>query len=193
MHPTLIDLWLPILLSTVGVFVVSSLIWAVIGWHNSDWKKLPNEEGVRDALKGVPHGQYSLPHAASNKAKQDPEWLARVKEGPTAMVTVWDGDPTKMGKQLVQWFIYILVISVLLGFVSSKILHQGESFGMVFHSVLITGTMTYAGAHAMGAIWFAHSWGRTLKDIIDGVIYALVTAAIFGWLWPGAAQIAEQL
>jgi hypothetical protein len=36
----------------------------------------------------------------------------------------------------------------------------------------------------MGAIWFGHSWSRTIKDIVDGVIYALVTAAIFAWLWP---------
>lgn len=193
MHPELISLWLPILLSTAGVFIVSSLIWTVIGWHNSDWKKLPDEEKAREALKGIPHGQYSIPYAADVKAKQDPEWLAKVKEGPAAMLTVWDGDPTKMGKPLSQWFVYILVISTLLGFIASKILHTGESFGMVFHTVLIVGTMTYSGAHAMGSIWFGHSWGRTIKDIIDGVIYALVTAAVFGWLWPQAAQIADQL
>ena len=89
-----------------------------------------------------------------------------------------------MGKQLTQWFIYVLLISTLLGFVSARILEVGESFAMVFHTVAIIGTMTYAGAHAMGSIWFGHSWGRTFKDIADGVIYALVTAAVFAWLWP---------
>ena len=76
MHATLIALWLPILLSTVGVFIVSSLIWTVIGWHNSDWKKLPDEEKARQALRGLPHGQYSIPYAANGKARQDSEWLA---------------------------------------------------------------------------------------------------------------------
>ena len=184
MHATLLSLWLPILLSTVGVFIVSSLIWTVLQWHNSDWKKLPDEEKAREALKGLPHGQYSIPYAADGKAKQDPEWLRKVKEGPAAMLVVWDGDPTSMGKQLAQWFVYILAISTLLGFVTARILEVGQSFGMVFHSVAIFGTMTYAGAHAMGAIWFGYSWSRTLKDIIDGIIYALVTAAIFAWLWP---------
>jgi hypothetical protein len=36
----------------------------------------------------------------------------------------------------------------------------------------------------MGFIWFGHTWGRTLKDVADGVIYGLLTAGIFGWLWP---------
>lgn len=186
MHPELISLWLPILLSAVGVFIVSSLIWTVIGWHNSDWKQLPGEDKVREVLKGTPHGQYSVPYARDGKAKQDPEWLEKVREGPAMMVTVWDGDPTKMGKQLAQWFIYILVITVLLAFVASKLVSSGASYMIVFHHFLITGTLTYSGAHAMGAIWFGHSWTRTIKDIIDGLIYAAVTAGFFGWLWPAA-------
>lgn len=180
----LASLWLPILLSAVAVFVVSSLIWTVIQWHNSDWKKLPDEEGARQALKGTPAGQYTVPHAADSKARQDPEWLRKAKEGPAVMMVVWAGDPIKMGKQLVQWFIYCLVISALLGWVASVILDRGESFAMVFHSVAIIGTLTYSGGHAMGAIWFGHTWSRTIKDIVDGFIYALVTGAIFGWLWP---------
>jgi len=184
MDVSLVSLWLPIVLSAVAVFFASSLIWMVLQWHNSDWKKLPDEEAARAALKGVPPGQYTVPHAADGKARQDPEWLRKATEGPAVMMVVWAGDPTKMGKQLIQWFIYCLVISGLLGFVASAILHSGEGFGMVFHSVAIIGALTYSGGHAMGAIWFGHSWGRTVKDIVDGLIYALLTAAIFAWFWP---------
>jgi hypothetical protein len=28
------------------------------------------------------------------------------------------------------------------------------------------------------------SWIRTLKSMFDGLIYALLTASVFGWLWP---------
>lgn len=187
-----LDLWLPILLSSIAVFIVSSLIWTVIGWHNSDWKKIPDEDRARDALQGLPHGQYTIPYAGNMKAKQDPAWMEKVKEGPSAMVTVVDGDPTKMGKQLTQWFIYILVITFLLAWVASIILPDGSSYMMVFHTIVFIGTMTYAGSHAMGSIWFGHSWKRTLKDILDGLIYAAITGGFFGWLWP-AAQVAEQL
>lgn len=192
MHPELIELWLPILVATIAVFIVSSLIWTVIGWHNSDWKELPDEDSAWDVLKGVPQGQYSLPYARDGKAKQDPEWQAKAKEGPAAMITIWDGDTTKMGKQLTQWFVYILVITVILAYVTSKLVHSGESFLMVFHSILILGALTYSGAPAMGSIWFGHSWGRTIKDIVDGIIYAAVTAAVMAWLWPGVPEVAAQ-
>jgi hypothetical protein len=29
--------------------------------------------------------------------------------------------------------------------------------------------------------------GHTLKFVVDGVIYGLVTAGTFGWLWPEVA------
>ncbi len=184
MVPDLLPLWLPILLSAVAVFIVSSLIWTVIQWHNSDWNKLPDEDRAREALKGVPPGQYTVPHAADGKARKDPEWLRKAKEGPALMMVVWKGDPTQMGSQLVQWFIYCLVISTLLGWIASVTLENGAAFGLVFHYVAIIGSLAYAGAHAMGAIWFGHSWSRTIKDIVDGIIYAVVTAAVFAWLWP---------
>jgi hypothetical protein len=180
----LMSLWLPILLSAIGVFVVSSLIWMVVQWHNSDWKQLPDEENARHALKGVSAGQYWLPYAADGKARQDPEWLRKAREGPTVMMIVTQGDPTRMGKQLIQWFIYCLVISFLIAAVGAATLPRGAGFALVFHSIVIYAALTYSGGHAMGAIWFGHTWARTIKDIVDGVIYALVTGAIFAWLWP---------
>jgi hypothetical protein len=27
-------------------------------------------------------------------------------------------------------------------------------------------------------------WSATLKNMFDGLLYALVTAGTFGWLWP---------
>ncbi len=45
-------------------------------------------------------------------------------------------------------------------------------------------TIPRAGNASTGAIWFGHTWGRTAKDIADGVIYGLLTAGLFGWLWP---------
>lgn len=184
MHVDVFSLWLPIVLSGVAVFIVSSLIWMIFQWHNADWKKLPDEEAARQALKGVPPGQYTVPHAADGKARQDPEWLAKAKEGPAVMMVVWAGDPTRMGKQLIQWIIYCLVISLIIAHVAAATLHAGDSSGLVFHFVAIIGILTYAGSAAQGAIWFGHTWSRTLKDILDGAIYGVVTGLIFAWLWP---------
>jgi hypothetical protein len=180
----LTSLWLPILLSAIAVFIVSSLIWTVIQWHNSDWRKLPDEEAVRQALRGATPGQYAVPHAADNKARQVSEWQEKFKEGPAAMMVVLPHGSMAMGKQLIQWFIYCLIISTLVAYVAAATLPAGVEYLKVFQVAGTAAILAYAGSTAMGSIWFGHSWGRTLKDIADGVIYGLLTAGMFGWLWP---------
>lgn len=184
MSVALSSLWLPILLSAIAVFIASSLIWAVLQYHNSDWRKLPDEEAARQALKGVAPGQYMMPHAADGKARQSPEWQERFKEGPAAMMVVRPHGSMAMGKQLIQWFIYCLIISLLVGYVAGVTLPPGTEYLKVFQVVGTTAILAYAGSAAAGSIWFGHTWGRTLKDILDGLIHGLLTAGIFGWLWP---------
>ncbi len=65
MNVSLMSLWLPIVLSAVVVFIASSLIGIVVKYHDSEWKKLPDEEVARTALRGASPGQYAVPHAAS--------------------------------------------------------------------------------------------------------------------------------
>ena len=35
------------------------------------------------------------------------------------------------------------------------------------------------------SIWKGQSWSTTLKFVFDGLVYGLLTAGVFGWLWPG--------
>lgn len=180
----LVSLWLPILLSGIAVFIASSLIWTVVQYHNRDWQKLPDEEAMRQALKGTAPGQYSVPHAADGKARQSPEWQEKFKEGPAAMMVVLPHGSMAMGKQFIQWIIYCLIISLLVAYVGAATLPPGTEYLKVFQVTGTTAILAYAGGAAMGAIWFGHTWGRTTKDVVDGLIYGLLTAGIFGWLWP---------
>ena len=68
-------LWLPILLSSVIVFVVSSLIHMVSPWHKSDYPKMPNEDKVTDALRplAIPPGDYMVPRPSSRQDLRSPE------------------------------------------------------------------------------------------------------------------------
>lgn len=184
MEIQLMSLWLPIVLSTVAVFFASSLVWMVLQYHNSDWAKLPDEEAARSALDGVAPGQYSVPHAASNEARKSTEWQEKCKEGPTAMLVILPSGLPAMGKQLGQWFVYCLVISFLVAYVASATLSADANYLQVFRIVGTVAVLAYAGAAAQGSIWFGHTWSRTVKDIIDGLIYGLLTAGVFGWLWP---------
>lgn len=184
MEVGLMSLWMPIVLSAIIVFVTSSLIWTVVQWHNSDWSKLPDEEGARTALKGTPPGQYSVPHAATGKDRQDPAWLEKCKEGPTGLLIIFPSQSPAMGKQLSQWIVYCLAISFLVAYVAGAALPEGTANLKVFQIAGTVAVLAYAGAAAQGAIWFGHTWSRTMKDIVDGVIYGLLTAGVFGWLWP---------
>lgn len=184
MSVALSSLWLPILLSAVAVFIASALIWTVVQWHNGDWRRLPDEEAARQALRGVPPGDYMLPHAASGKERQSPEWQQKYKEGPAAMMTVLPHGSMAMGRQFLQWIVYCLVISLLVGYVAAASLPAGTEYLKVFQITATTAWLGYAGAAAAGAIWFGHGWGRTVKDIVDGLLYGLLTAGFFGWLWP---------
>ncbi|HZD54392.1 MAG TPA: hypothetical protein VE175_15190 [Woeseiaceae bacterium] len=184
MSVALSSLWLPILLSAVVVFIASSLIWTVIQYHNSDWHKLPDEEAARHALKGVAPGEYTVPHAADSRARRSPEWQERYREGPAVMLSVLPHGSMAMGKQLVLWFSYCLIISLLVGYVAAAALGAGTEYLKVFQVTGTTSLLAYAGGAAAGAIWFGHSWSRAVKDVIDGLIYGLLTAGIFGWLWP---------
>jgi hypothetical protein len=184
MNVSLAALWLPILASGFAVFVVSSLIWAVIQYHNSDWQKLPDEEATRAALKDVPVGQYALPHAADNAAKADEAWQAKYREGPVAMLTIVPHGDLSMGKQLGQWFVYCVVISFLVAYVAGMTLAPGADYLMVFRVTSTTALLAYGGAAGLNLIWFGHTVGRTVKDVVDALVYGLITAGIFGWLWP---------
>jgi hypothetical protein len=184
MNVSLVSLWLPILLSSIVVFIVSSLIWAVIQYHNSDWQKLPDEEAARAALRGASPGQYGLPHAASNADRNKPEFQERYKEGPAAMIYVVPHGTVSMNKQMVQWSVYCLAVSFLVAYVTSVALTAGADYLNVFRISGTVAVLTYAGAAPMRAIWFGQTWSASVKDVVDGLIYGLLTAGVFGWLWP---------
>ena len=77
-------LWLPILLSSVLVFVMSSLIHMASPWHKSDYPKVPNEDRVREALRplAIPPGDYMIPRVSSRQELRSPEFAEKLKQGP---------------------------------------------------------------------------------------------------------------
>ena len=80
-------LWLPILLSAVFVFVVSSILHMVFTYHNSDLKGLPDEEGVREALGkfNIPPGNYFVPYAANSKERNSAEFKEKMVRWPLSL------------------------------------------------------------------------------------------------------------
>ena len=181
-------LWLPILLSAVGVFVVSSVIHMALKYHQTDWQKLPNEEEIGEPMRqhNLQPGNYVIPHAVGMKAMSDPDFMARMDKGPVAFIMVDKNGQYNMGKALTQWFLFSLLISVFAAYITSRALGPGANYLEVFR---FTGTVAF-GAYALGelqaSIWYRRKWRTTFKNMFDGFIYATVTAGFFGWLWPAS-------
>lgn len=186
---TLAALWLPILLSAVFVFVVSSVIHMATPMHKGDYKKLPGEANVLSGMRseGVAPGHYMFPCAESMKAMGEPEMIAKFNEGPVGYVTVIPNGPPAIGKSLITWFIYSIVIGALVAYAATLGLQAGAEFMTVFRFTAVAAILGYAVGEIPQSIWKGMSWGITLKFVIDGLLYGLTTAATFAWLWPAAA------
>lgn len=186
---TITELWLPILLSAVFVFVVSSIIHMVIPIHKGDYKKLPGEDAVLSAMRShnPRPGSYLFPCADSMKEMCSPAMTEKRKRGPVGFLTIVPSGPPGMGKNLVQWFIYTVVIGVFVAYLATLGLERGAVYMPVFRFTGTIAILGYALAAVPDSIWKGQKWGITLKFVFDGIIYGLVTAGTFGWLWPAAA------
>lgn len=182
----ILSLWLPILLSAVIVFVASSLIHMVLRYHANDLRKLPDEEALAETLRklNIPPGEYILPHAASPKEMNSPEFQEKVRKGPGALLTIWPGGRPSMVANLTQWFFYSVVVGIFAAYVAGRALGPGAQYLAVFRFAGVTAFACYVVAGWQNSIWFKRSWTTTLKNTIDGLLYALLTAGTFGWLWP---------
>jgi nucleoside recognition membrane protein YjiH len=179
-------LWLPILLSAVIVFVASSVIHMVIPFHKSDYRKLPDEEKVLDSLRtsGVTPGRVYVFPFTTHKEMKAPETVEKFKRGPIGLLTIRPSGAPNMGKFLGQWFVYCVVVGIFTAYLTGRTEPPGSQYIEVFR---IAGTAAFVGyslALVQNAIWKGETWGVTFKHLIDGVIYGLLTAGTFGWLWP---------
>jgi hypothetical protein len=185
MHPFL-ALWLPTLLSAVVVFILSSIIHMVVPWHKNDYARFPDEAAVLDSLRmhNLPSGEYMAPRPASRQEMGSPEFREKVKRGPLVILNIAHGDSVSMGRPLILWFVYVLVISALAGHIAFSGNHDNPRF--IFHSVAITALLGYAAALWPQTIWFRKPWLTSFKSTFDGLIYAVVTGLIFMHFWPRA-------
>jgi len=183
---SIIALWLPILLSAVAVFVVSSVIHMMSPWHKGDYLTVPNEDAFRGSVgpMSIPPGDYMVPHPQSREEMRSPQFAEKMRAGPRVIMTVLPGGDFSMTKNLVQWFLYLILLSLFAAGVAGSALPPGAEDRQVFHFVALSTFGGYTLALWQISIWYGRSWSTTLKSTFDGLIYALVTAAVFCWLWP---------
>jgi len=180
----LAQLWLPILASAVLVFIASSLLHMLLPWHKSDFGNTPNEAAVLDALRPIPPGDYLMPRPGSMQEMKDPAFQERMKRGPVVVMTVMKWTPSAFPQSLAQWFVYAMVVSVFAAYIAGRALGPGTTYLEVFRFVGTTAFLGYGMALAQNSIWWSKKWSTTVKSMIDALIYASLSAGVFGWLWP---------
>lgn len=179
-------LLIPILLSAVLVFLASSVIHMMTPWHKNDYPKVLNEDQLRDAIRplAIPPGDYMVPRPSSTEEMRSPEFAEKCKQGPNLIMTVLPTGAFSMGKNLALWFVYCVVVGTFAAYVAGRALPPGATYLEVFRFVGCTAFIGYALALWQMTIWYHRSLGTTIRSTIDGLIYALLTAGVFGWRWP---------
>lgn len=178
-------LWLPILLSAIIVFVASSIMHMLLPYHRSDYRQLPDEEKVLTALRGagLTRGLYVFPFCTHQNMKS-PAVLEKYNQGPVGMMTVMPNGPPVMPKFLGLWFAYCLIIGLFVAYLTGHTVAPGAQYLAVFRVAGTAAFLAYGVGQLSNGIWKGQTWSMTLKEVFDGLVFGLLTAGTFGWLWP---------
>lgn len=176
-------LWLPILVATVFVFIASAIIWMALPfWHGKDYGTIPNDKPIVDALAGVKSGQYVVPF--NDWGKMTPEARAAAQTQPSAFMLVRNPLAFSFPKTLGMYFLFILLVNIFVAYVTGRTKPVGAPYLEIFR---IAGTVAFLCHGLRGipdSIWYGKPWKVTIKEMIDGLLFALLTGGAFGWLWP---------
>ena len=178
-------LWLPIVLSAVVVFIASSIFHTVLPYHRSDYSPLPDEDKVLPVLRAanLRRGLYVFPFC-THKEMKTPAAIEKYNQGPVGMMTVFPSGPPFLPRFLGLWFGYCLVISFFVAYLSAHTIAPGTYYLAVFRVVGTAAFLAYGLGPLANVVWKGYPWSFVLKEVIDGLIYGLLTAGTFGWLWP---------
>ena len=190
----LTHLWLPIVVSAAAVWIASALAWMLIGHHKGDWKEVPNEAEFIATIKrmGIAPGSYGFPEfrrlEGMSKDEKQAKW-DEMQKSPIGLLRVWG--TISMGRSMLLTFVVFLVVSVLIGYLGWSALPHGTAsdgarpeFAKTMQVLGTAGILAYCFAGLPNDIWFQRSLREIVTSLIDGVVFGLITGAVFAWLWP---------
>ena len=180
---SLLELWLPILLSAIAVFILSNILWMALPfWHQRDYGRLPNEKPILDALATAKSGQYVVPWMEWKTLT--PEQRAEAQKGPQAFMMVRNPSTFSFLRTLGLYFDYTLVIAIFVAYLTGRTRGPGTESLEVFRVAATVGFLAYGFRGVADSIWYGKPWKVTFKEMIDGLIYGCAMGAVFAWLWP---------
>ena len=136
-------LWLPIILSAVVVFIASSIMHMLLPYHKGDYQKI-DEEKILPALRaaGLTRGHYVFPYCTPQEMKS-PAMIEKYTQGPVGMITVFPSGPPALPKFLGMWFVYCLLISFFVAYLTGHTVAPGAYYLAVFRVVGTAAFLAY--------------------------------------------------
>jgi hypothetical protein len=177
-------LWLPIVLSAVLLFVLSAASHMALPWRKGEWGRVSDFAALQAAVKDLPPGQWAFPAAPSQKEQMTPEWRERWAKGPSGWLTLAPRAPMNMGRSMALSFLVFLAVAFLAAYVGWHSLGAHARYRAVFRVVGTIGTLSFGVGSIFNSIWYHRPWRAYLSDAIDALLFGLVMAGVFGWLWP---------
>jgi hypothetical protein len=181
---TIVELWQPILLSAAIVWIASAVVWMALPHHKGEYGAVTDEEATRNALKSVSPGLYRIPHVGDYADMKDPDKVQKFDEGPVGFLTVMANGVPAMGPRLVRSALFFLVVSIIVAYVAGRALPADAHYLMVFRVTCTISWLAYGFGSIPESIWFGRPWASQIRTLADGLLYGLLTAGVFGWLWP---------
>ena len=184
MPVTLAELWLPILLSAVFVFIASNILWMALPfWHSRDYRTTGNDAAYIAASSSLQPGMYMFPKMdwKTMTPEQQKEWAA----GPSALMYLKNPSAFSFPTTLGTYFLYTIVGSFCAAYIAEETIPRGAEYMRVFQIAGAAGMIFWSfGTNVSDSIWYGKPWGVAIKHVIDGLIFGLLIGGTFGWLWP---------
>lgn len=183
---TILSLWLAIIVASVFVWIASALVWTVLPHHKSDYKGLPDEDAARKAIspQDLKPGMYYIPFVKTQSDMKNPEIIKKYNEGPVTYFTIMPKGVPSMVKSMILSILFYIVVNIFVAYLVSRTVAPSADYLTVFRVAGTAAWLAYGFAIIPDSIWFGRPWSSTFKNLIDALVYSLLTAGVFGWLWP---------
>jgi len=180
------SLWLPIIASTAGCFVASSILWMASPLHKGDYKKFDHEDDLIGVIKksGATGGLFMFPYC-THGGKPDEAAIAKYKAGPCGTLLIRHGGYS-MGKPLAIWFVHLLLVCTFIAYLAGLAVPPGADLMSVSQIVGTAALLAFAGATLPELAWKGTPGRNCVASLVDALIYTVIVCAAFGFLWPKA-------
>jgi hypothetical protein len=185
----LAQLWLPIVVSALLVFVLSAVTHMMVPFRLTEWGHLKTQDAIQASLRGTAPGLYVFPTPADAKERGKPEAMQKVAEGPSGWLTLVHPGPMSwvrnlglsLAMNLFVSFGAAYIATLTLGAVPLQLFPHER---VVFRVISTIGFFAYAAGPIYDAIWFWKPWKSLAMTAVDSLAYGLVMGVTFSMLWP---------